>query len=116
MVSDQLVELLRGLSNGSRASKVGWRGTGAPTMFDAPMKSAILRIEQIASDAFEAPTYRMSLFNANGDLLEQVTDEDFSSKMSGSYEALADLYATARAKALGVGNLVTSLLSEIDES
>ncbi|HEX3464147.1 MAG TPA: hypothetical protein VHS78_08890 [Candidatus Elarobacter sp.] len=116
MVSDQLVELLRRLSQSGKIGELKW--AIVPTQehsvfsaFDAPFSSAVLRIQR-QDKVIEAPGYTLYLLRG-GKVVDAGTDEDFSEKIPDAYTRLENLYATARATASGVGDIVSDILSEL---
>ena len=105
----KLVDLL---DKKQREGKLSWETTEKVKIFQTAFTDYSVRIterrnENGADDIF------ISVFNEEGDLLEEFSDLSVGSELPRAYETMSRLYESARREALGVDKALDSLLDEL---
>lgn len=108
-IDDQVARVARALVAQTSASMLNWKTTddSAAFLVTVPTGSALIKS---ADDEGRYP-YSLTLISAEGNpLATLLASESYDSPWD---EVLADLYAVARANALGIDSFVTSFLQDI---
>ena len=121
MADDKLVTLARKLHKQTRAGHVEWEKTNEEGVFEADFAGFAVQLSEAIAE--EEPVYFIRIFDREGVLLEEFSDEDATeilnrttpTEPSVMFEVLAETYRGARRVAMGVDKAVDSILSALGE-
>jgi hypothetical protein len=97
---------------------VKWEETADEGVYQAAFPNYTIRLSSRWNGEMEGLDYFMRLYNENGTLIEEISDEDFHAidKDAGTYKFLAETYESARRIAMGVEQALDDLLRELDDN
>jgi hypothetical protein len=118
MADDKLVTLARRLNTQTRSGKIAWEKTSEEGVYEADFAGYAVQLSEVAD---EEPVYFVRIFNDDGVLLEEFSDEDVTeivnrtapTEPSVMFELMAETYRRARRVAMGVDRAVDSILSAL---
>ncbi|HEX7004970.1 MAG TPA: hypothetical protein VF168_12365 [Trueperaceae bacterium] len=119
---DKAILLIRHLVEKTGTSAIQWEETESEGEFQASFSSAYsVRIETRESlSAEDTVDYVVSIFNADGKLVEELSDVDVASAYQRAYNASAfegmrAMYEAARRQAMGVDEALDALISDLSK-
>ena len=115
MSNIKMISLLTNLIEKTDQGKVLWEQTEARDQFQAAFPDYAVRLS-VRNRLIGDPDYMLSVFNKDGNMLEEVSDVDLKSDLSTSYSAMKNLHLAARRKAMGVDTALDRLLAELDKT
>ena len=116
MISNKIYTLLRRLFQMTQENKLEWAETGREGVFQIVVDNYTIRIaEEHGDDPKAAARYTLSICNAKGAVLEQITGGDMEEHLHDSGEFLFDLYQRARRIAMGVETALDRIIKQLGE-
>jgi hypothetical protein len=118
MIYDKLIALTKRLLQSTRMQKLEWRMTASQDRFTVAFSDRAVAIsEEMPHD--EDPRHGMDYFltitNADGDVIERVSDNELRAEWSDVYSVMRELFEAARRSAMGADKAVDDILGEIDK-
>jgi RecA-family ATPase len=101
--------IIKKLYDKTMRGEIQWEKTNEGDVFQKSFSSYSVRLSFYDSTA-GITYYRVSVFDANGELLEQVTDSQLGEEFENAYDTLSMLYVTARRQAMGVEKALDDIL------
>ena len=113
----KMVYLVQGLYRRTDAERVEWEETEIEGVFQAAFPEYSVSLEMQLPDGHGpgSEDYVLSIFNARGLKIEEVSDVDLAEDLADSYEVMKHLYRAARRKAMGVDQALDSILSSLGQ-
>ncbi len=113
----QMVYLVQKLYRRTDDGSVEWEATEIEGVFQAPFPEYTVRLSMQSPDGHVpgSEDYVLSIFDARGLEIEEVSDVDLAEDLADSYEVMRHLYRAARRKAMGVDQALDSLLSSLGQ-
>jgi len=113
----QMVYLVQKLYRRTDDGSVEWEETEIEGVFQAPFPEYTVRLSMQSPDGHVpgSEDYVLSIFDARGLEIEEVSDVDLAEDLADSYEVMRHLYRAARRKAMGVDQALDSLLSSLGQ-
>jgi len=113
----KMVYLVQKLYRRTDAESVEWEVTEIEGVFQAAFPEYTVRLSMQLLDGHVpgSEDYVISIFNAHGLKVEEVSDVDLAEELADSYEVMKHLYRAARRKAMGVDKALDSILSSLGE-
>ena len=120
MADDKLVTLARRLHKQSRAGNVAWEKTDEEGVYEADFADYAVQLSEVVD---EEPIYFIRIFDREGVLLEEFSDEDLTELLnretptepSVMFELMAETFRKARRAAMGVDGAVDTILSALGD-
>lgn len=109
MSYQKIVLIIEKLIDKTSAGKIGWDETELENVYQAVFPEYSVRIWPRGDD------FMLGIFNAQGALLEEVSDVDLADDLSESYRILKDLHHSAKRAAMGVEQALDGLLLSLEE-
>jgi len=110
--SDKMLKIIDRLHQHSVEGKVIWRETERTDSFQVSFSGYSVRTDVRRSRKTPgAQEYFVSVLNANGDVMEEIGDED----LEDYFVLMKELFEMARRKALGVDGALDQILDELGE-
>ncbi len=111
MVSKQIVQLVAALKERGYENRLQWQES-KDNIYETIIGSAILRIRE--EENFDrAPDYYLDIMRDDR-VLESVSDTELAPYLRDSYQAMAEIYTSARAKARGIDEIVSDVLKQLE--
>ncbi len=107
----QLVELL---SKNTIDSRINWEETDQTGVFQTSFPDYTVRIfprQNYTQDI----DYIVQVINSNGELVEEVSDEDLTNHTDDAYKLMKGMHEIARRQVMGVESALNSILNELDD-
>lgn len=116
MTSEKMVQVIMKLISKTNDGMINWETTDRDDEFQLSFAEYTIRLSigQSPSNS-TAPAYYVSIYNSNGQLIENVTDEDLDGYLQDSFKELRELYGAARRNALGVDKAIEDILKELED-
>ena len=113
----KMLYLVQRLYRRTDAERVEWEETEIEGVFQAafPEYSVCLSMQLPDGHGPGSEDYVLSIFNARGLKIEEVSDVDLAEDLADSYEVMKHLYGAARRKAMGVDQALDSILSALGQ-
>jgi len=113
----QMVYLVQKLYGRTDDGSVGWGETEIEGVFQAtfPEYTICLSMQSLDGHVPGSEDYVLSILNARGLKIEEVSDVDLAEDLADSYEVMKHLYKAARRKAMGVDQALDSILSSLGQ-
>jgi predicted metalloprotease with PDZ domain len=114
----KLLSLTYKLSDATKVSIATWKETETEGLFQVSFADNSIRIGTRDSKQDQgADEYFVSIFNSQGDLVEEIGDEDGEDETQRRklYRLLKEMYETARRQAKGVDQVLDEILRELDD-
>jgi hypothetical protein len=113
----KMVYLVQRLYRRTDAESVEWEETEIEGVFQAVFPEYCLRLSMQLLDGHVpgSEDYVLSIFNARGLKVEEVSDVDLAEDLADSYEVMKHLYRAARRKVMGVDQALDSILSSLGQ-
>ena len=113
----QMVYLMQKLYRRTDAGSVQWEETDIEGVFQAPFPEYTVCLSMQSPDGHVpgSEDYVLSILNARGLKIEEVSDVDLAEDLADSYEVIRHLYRAARRKAMGVDQALDSILSSLGQ-
>lgn len=116
MISKKIYWLLRRLFHMTQENKLEWGETGREGVYQIAVDEYTIRIaEERGEDPKSPPRYVLSICNAKGAVLEQITGGDMTEHLHNSGEYLGDLYQRARRIAMGVETALDRIIKQLGD-
>ena len=118
MSYEKIARLVKVLSNQTKDQELKWNETETEGIYEISFKNYSVRLSknqkfnEIIQD-FE-PIIILELANQNGEIIEQITDENLGKLIHDPYGTMKEMYETARRQAMGVESALDEILSLID--
>jgi hypothetical protein len=117
-MSEKLVKLARALQ--AKAGDVEWEKTEDEGTFEADFAGFGVQIAQVETEG-EETLYTLRIFDADGEFLEEVSDEDLTeilnrkepTEPSVMFEIMQDIHRAARRSAMGVDKAIDTILDAL---
>lgn len=115
MAQNKLVQIMDRLYKRTDKGEIAWETTAEDGEFQAAFADYAVKVvprfmTRYASD----PDYVLQIFNADGQLLDELSNVDLEEQREDYYETMKELYSGARRKALRVDKALESILDELD--
>jgi hypothetical protein len=111
---ERLIQLIQGLHRGTLEGKIHWERTAAKGVYLAnfPEYAVRISVEPIFLDQpSSARNYYVRIYNVNGDMLEEITDRQFTkTPQFNPREVMMETYNEARHQAMGADQAIEALL------
>lgn len=113
----QMVYLVQKLYGRTDDGSVEWGETEIEGVFQATFLEYIVCLSMQSPDGHVpgSEDYVLSILNAHGLKIEEVSDVDLAEDLADSYEVMKHLYKAARRKAMGVDQALDSILSSLGQ-
>ena len=105
----KLAALVMILSEKTKQGKVTWTAAERPKTFQAAFANSAVRI------SLAGGSYAISVFNEEGTEIETARDFQLENELGGAEIVMSDLYDSARRQAMGVDEVLNSLLKELEQ-
>lgn len=110
MVNNKLLQTIDSLVEKSREGIMPWSETGASDVYQASFSKASVRV-----GIDEDYNLFISILNDDGICIESATENELSNQGYTFYaDKIRELYTLSKSKALGVDDVLDSLLTDID--
>ena len=111
----KMVYLVQKLYRRTDDGTAEWEETDIEGVFQAPFPEYTVRLSMHSPDGHVpgSEDYVLSILNARGLKIEEVSDVDLAEDLADSYEVMKHLYRAARRKAMGVDQALDSILSAL---
>jgi hypothetical protein len=117
-MDEKLVTLVQRLR--ARGGGIGWERTDEEGTFETDFNGFAV---QISESEGEEPLYTLRIFDREGAMLDEFTDEDLTEIMNRSeptepnvmFTVMQDIYRAARRSALGVDKAVDAILAALGD-
>lgn len=118
----KFAKLVRGLSKKTHAGTLNWTESPDENEFVCSVGSSSIALEHIPRNQTGTADelFVVSVYNEDGVLMDKFNDEEIVGEYGNvyedtSYEAMKDIYNTARRRALGAEQLLDSILDEFKD-
>ena len=113
----RMVYLVQKLYRRTDDGSVQWEETESEGVFQAPFPeyTVCLSMQLPDGNAPGSEDYVLSIFDARGVEIEEISDVDLAEDLADSYEVMKHLYRAARRKAMGVDQALDSILSSLGQ-
>jgi hypothetical protein len=120
-MNDKLVTLAQRLQ--AKAGDVDWEKTDEEGAFETDFAGFGVQIARIEAEG-EETLYSIRLFDAEGEFLDEFTDEDLTeilnrekpTEPSEMFAVLQDIHRSARRSAMGVDKAIDTILDALSEN
>ena len=111
----KMVYLVQKLYRRTDDGTAEWEETDIEGVFQAPFPEYTVRLSMHSPDGHVpgSEDYVLSILNARGLKIEEVSDVDLAEDLADSYEVMKHLYRAARRKAMGVDQALDSILAAL---
>ena len=109
MSYQKIILVIQKLIDKTSAGEIGWEETELENVYQAVFPEYSVRIWPRGED------FVLGIFNAQGALIEEVSDVALKDELSDSYRIMKDLYLSARRAAMGVDQALDEILSSLEE-
>jgi hypothetical protein len=109
MALDKMTRLLLELVEKTNNGSLRWEGTAAEGVYQVSFPNFTV---QISARGFD---FVLTIRNAEGTILEEAADTEFSNKIQNPMATMNQLYVNARRQALGVDAALDNLLDELSK-
>lgn len=109
MSYQKIVLLIQKLIEKTSAAEIRWEDTEEENVYQVVLPEYSVRIWPRGED------FMLGIFNAQGALIEEVSDVYLTDELSEAYSKMKDLYDSARRIAMGVEQALDSILSSLEE-
>jgi len=113
MAHPKMAPLIVKLRERTAAGSVAWEPTTRKDVFQASFPGYSVKISQEPSPSHAGLDVKVSIFNEEGALVDEVRDEELRDALPASFQLLIELYEMARGKAMGVDGAIDSILGEL---
>lgn len=117
MSYEKIINVAARICSATQAGTISWKGTELDDVFQVSFTNFSARISLRPSRSGIGEEYILSILNEEGDLLEQLGDEDGRDSDESRYlfTILKDTHETARRQAMGVDQALDSILRELKD-
>ncbi len=116
MLSKKIVKMVRRLFQMTQEDKLQWQETGHEGVFQLGVDDYIIRVAKEHSDEAGAKKkYVLSICNAKGVVLEQVSNDEIGEHIHDAGEFIEDLYHRARRIAMGVETAIDRITQRLED-
>lgn len=114
MSYQKIADLIEKLYQKTGEGQINWETTSTEGVYQAILKSYSVRIlKQILE---ERTVIVLQIYNEEGDLIEEVNDEDVGRVSKwGAFATMLELYESARRTAMGTEKAVDEILEELNK-
>jgi hypothetical protein len=122
MTDAKIIELALVLHD--RSSMMPWEETANPQIFQSTLSNAVVRIKMGPSRETQGEVdYEIAIVNSNGMIIESFDDAALNRMVKNysqyeevrGYSVMAEIYQTAKRKALGVDKTLDDVLKELKD-
>lgn len=116
MSYQKIANVIKRLAEQTAAGRVEWSEAEDEDAFQTsfPNYSVVISKRQIPEEEYSRTLYLVQIFNAEGKVIEEVTDSDFH-HTDGMFDRMEDMYDTARRSVLGVEKALDEILGELKD-
>jgi CBS-domain-containing membrane protein len=109
----KMLALLEKLEQQTAAGRLEWEETEKADVFQVAFPDYSVRIAHATGPNHDLII--LSIYNAQGRLIESMTDDDISSEVSNPWQRMQSLHEGARRRAMGVDEAIDKLMAELDK-
>lgn len=116
MSYQKIAHLVVLLSRKTKEGKLAWSATERNGVFQVSFPSHSVRIfEKLVPHDEGGQRLDMvaQIIDYNGDVVEEVSDEDLKGMVAGPYTTMRDMFETARRQAMGVESAIDGIIDEL---
>jgi O-succinylbenzoate synthase len=110
----KIAKLVVSLHQKTIDGKLNWEQTDKRGIFQLSLPNYAIRF-WMRSKGEQAADYIISIYDSEGNLVEQASDVDLKNDLSKSYEIMKGMYELARRKAMGVDKALDDIISQLEE-
>ena len=111
MASAKLIKIVELLISKTADGDVIWEPTAEEGVFTYSFPSHSVRL--YTSDGPQGRDIVIDIINADGEVIEAVTDQDLQPSIPAAYTMMAAMYETARRQASGVESVLDEILDQL---
>ncbi len=115
MVTQKTTQLIRRLKDHSERSLLNWRPSTQEGVFKLVFDEYFLTVFSMPRAGVFGRTYCLSIYDSEGNALEQVCDRDLDETELGpeAFDLMKSIYDNARRKAMGVEKAIDDILGQL---
>lgn len=110
----KLAMLLDALYDKTNSGAIGWDESAHSNSYETSFPNYSVLLNNDKSQGRDV--FILYIIDANGDVVEEASDADFSEFIGDPYSKMKDMYETARRQAKGVDQALDEILKELDDS
>ena len=117
MSYEKIARLVTALSLKTENHELAWNETEKEGTYETSFPNYSVRIsrnEKLDYNENLMPIILLELTNQNGEIIEQIDDEDLRNLLQDPYPLMKNMYDTARRQAMGVEDALDAILNIID--
>lgn len=114
MASEKIAKLVDILHSKTKDGQPLWVKTATPAEFLASFPNQSVSVIPFI-DQWNNDTYKIRIYNATGELIEDVTPGDMRGFFNDAFELFRELYEGARMQAMGVDAAVDEILGFLEK-
>lgn len=119
MSTSKLVKVILSLHDKTVNHGLKWEETDAEYTYQAVFPQYRVRIlRDTRKDTDEDNNYTLQILNKDGEIIDSITDESMLGQMKNpsAYDAMRDIYETARRIAMGLEDALDHILNTLEDT
>lgn len=115
MEQNKLIALINRIITKTSYGELDWESTNNPKSFSVSLSNYSISISAIKSFDYDDDDYRITIYNEEGDVIEEATDIELKNQMPDALIRFKTLFDEARRKAMGVDEALDDILKELED-
>ena len=112
----KVAQLVNLLSKNTIVGKITWEETEKTGVFQTSFPDYTVRLfpRQNPNESQGAMDFIVQVINSNGELVEEVSDEDLSDYLEEPYQLMKTMHEISRRQVMGVESAIDSILNTLE--
>lgn len=115
MSYNKIVNIVKKILEKTNNGSIEWEGTERGDTYQVSFSNFSVRLFPRDNPHTPDTDYIIQIINSDGEIVEEVSDEDLKSLLSEAFTKMKQLHELARRQVMGVEGALDAILSELDD-